>query len=139
MTDKAHTAYDMISGMTPVLQSGDYVFVTTTDTELGARLTDQALCTYREHEGLSLLLSVADARTSGFEIDAPMRCITLNVYSSLEGVGLTAAVASALSQNDIPCNMIAAYHHDHAFVPAAQAERAMDVLVALQNRTSGQS
>ena len=61
-----------------------------------------------------------------------MRCITLNVYSSLEGVGLTAAVATALAENGIACNMVAAFHHDHAFVPDALSQKAMQVLKELQ-------
>jgi hypothetical protein len=65
-----------------------------------------------------------------------MRCITLNVYSSLERVGLTAAVAQALADESIACNMVAAYHHDHAFVPASDADRAMAVLTALQSSAS---
>jgi hypothetical protein len=46
-------------------------------------------------------------------------------------VGLTAAVAGALADLGIPCNMVAAYHHDHAFVPEADADRAMEALRGL--------
>jgi hypothetical protein len=60
-----------------------------------------------------------------------MRCITLGVFSDLEGVGLTAAVAGALADREIPCNMVAALRHDHAFVPADRAEEALEVLEAL--------
>jgi uncharacterized protein len=49
-----------------------------------------------------------------------MRQITLDVHSALDGVGLTAAVAVALAAEGIPCNMIAAHHHDHVFVPPAR-------------------
>jgi hypothetical protein len=60
----------------------------------------------------------------------------IDVFSSLEGVGLTAAVASALSQADIACNMVAAYHHDHVFVPSNRADMAMEILTALQATAS---
>jgi hypothetical protein len=76
------------------------------------------------------------ARKSSLNTDQPMRCITLNVYSALDGVGLTAAVATVLGDADIPCNMVAAFHHDHVFVPADMAERALAVLVELQRRSS---
>ncbi len=132
----AHTAYEMISGMTPVLLDGDFVFVTTHDPALMASLASGAIATFREKEGLSMLVPVALARKLGLDTALPMRCITLNVFSSLEGVGLTAAVASALGDNDIPCNMIAAYHHDHVFVPSNVADRAMAVLCALQNEAA---
>ena len=81
---------------------------------------------------MSLLLPVSAAKAADLSIDQPMRCITLNVYSSLEGVGLTAAVATALADNGIACNMVAAFHHDHAFVPEALSETAMQVLKSLQ-------
>jgi hypothetical protein len=129
----AHSAQDMISGMTPVLKSGDFVFVTTHDPALIAELTPDAVSTFREEEGLSMLVPVASATASAQNADMPMRCITLNVFSSLEGVGLTAAVATALGDHNIPCNMIAAYHHDHVFVPSELAERALDVLKSLQS------
>ena len=57
-----------------------------------------------------------------------MARITLTGHSALDGVGLTAAVASALADAEIPCNMVAAFHHDHAFVPWEMRARAMDHL-----------
>ena len=52
--------------------------------------------------------------------------------SALDGVGLTAAVSGALAAEAIPCNVVAAFHHDHIFVPSGMAERALAVLKALQ-------
>jgi hypothetical protein len=49
----------------------------------------------------------------------------------LAAVGLTAAVAAALTQENISCNVVAAYYHDHLFVNKADAERAMAALRAL--------
>ena len=45
-----------------------------------------------------------------------MRCITLEVYSDFKGVGLKAAVANALAENNIPCDIIANYSYHYAFV-----------------------
>ena len=83
-----------------------------------------------------MLLPVDLAKKSGFSVDQPMSCITLNVYSSLEGVGLTAAVSAALGDNSIPCNMVAAFHHDHVFVPTEMCDRAMEVLTSLQKQAA---
>ena len=63
-----------------------------------------------------------------------MRRITLRVHSALDGVGLTAAVATALAGHGIACNMVAAFHHDHVFVPAARAEEALAILKTLAAR-----
>ncbi|MFT6675884.1 MAG: hypothetical protein ACJAVM_002081 [Sulfitobacter sp.] len=132
MPDIAKTAADMISDMAPALQAGRFVFVTTTDSEQGATLTRAALACFRESEGLSLLVPLDLAQSAGFAVDHPMRQITLTVYSALDGVGLTAAVSQALAARNIPCNMIAAYHHDHVFVPEDCCDAALEVLLSLQ-------
>ncbi|MGX9351914.1 ACT domain-containing protein [Shimia sp. W99] len=134
MSQRAHTAHEMISGMSPEPMDGTYVFVTTTDTELATVLTENALALYRETEGISLIIPVSVAAEAGFAVDQPMRCITLNVYSALDGVGLTAAVATELAAVGIPCNMVAAYNHDHVFVPETLLERALASLQVLQSR-----
>jgi hypothetical protein len=136
MPGTLRTGADMIANMTPELKPGSYVFVTINDPARIASLTAEAIGTFQEDEGMSLILPLEVARKSVLNTDQPMRCVTLNVYSDLDGVGLTAAVATALGEADIPCNMVAAYHHDHVFVPAAMAERALTVLVELQRRSS---
>jgi hypothetical protein len=121
----------MIAGMAPVLQRGTFHFCTAKDRGRVARAMPHALATFHESEGVSLILPGPEARDLGFPTTAPMACITLTVQSSLEGVGLTAAVATTLAEAGIPCNMVAAYHHDHAFVPLARAEEALERLKAL--------
>ncbi|WP_299147011.1 ACT domain-containing protein [uncultured Tateyamaria sp.] len=123
---------EMIAGMTPVLLSGRWVYCTQTDTDKATAHAAQALAIIREAEGVTLILPQDVARTHGYDATLPMRQITLNVFSDLEGVGLTAAVAQALTDENISCNVVAAYHHDHVFVPEQDAERAMAALVAAQ-------
>ncbi|WP_112945604.1 MULTISPECIES: ACT domain-containing protein [unclassified Rhizobium] len=122
----------MLSGMTPSLDAADYVFCTTEDEQLAMQAAPISLGWFREAEGVSVILALGDAQRLGFDNTLPMRRITLTVFSSLEGVGLTAAVATALANHNISCNMVAAYHHDHVFVPTADAEEAMRVLLDLQ-------
>ena len=133
MSKVAQTAYDMISGMTPELQTGSFVFVTTNDPDLVTSLSGKAVSVFKEDEGISMIIPAGLAEQSMLNVDHPMRCITLNVFSSLEGVGLTAAVSTALGDHDIPCNMVAAFHHDHVFVPSEMCDQAMEVLISLQN------
>jgi len=136
MPEVAHTAHDMIAGMTPTLTPGIFVFITTVDPARIKALSPQAISTFKEAEGMSLLVPAEVAEAAGLDAAHPMRCITLNVYSSLEGVGLTAAVSTALGDAGIPCNMVAAYHHDHVFVPSDKASKAMDVLARLQSQAN---
>lgn len=136
MPEVARTAYDMISGMTPELRHGTFVFVTTNDPALIASFSAKAVSTFKEDEGISMIIPVDIAEKSMLNVDHPMRCITLNVFSSLEGVGLTAAVSTALGDNAIPCNMVAAFHHDHVFVPSEMCDQAMKILISLQGRAT---
>ncbi|MEW6390777.1 MAG: ACT domain-containing protein [Pseudomonadota bacterium] len=128
-----HGAREMIAGMTPELKSGVYVFCAAGDRDWRAL---EPLAMFREVEGVSLILEREAARAAGFPVEAPMALITLNVYSALDGVGLTTAVATALAEAGIACNMVAALNHDHAFVPADRAEEALEILKALQAAAS---
>ena len=122
----------MLALMEAVIEPGEVVFCSTTAPTTIATAAPLALATFREAEGLSLILWAEDARALGFPCDVPMQRITLQVFSSLEGIGLTSAVAGALTGAEIPCNMVAAFHHDHVFVPAQMAGAALEVLRRLQ-------
>ncbi len=85
-----------------------------------------------------MILEEGTAAELGFNSGGamPMRRIVLDVLSALDGVGLTATVSSALAEAGIPCNVVAAYHHDHLFVPADAAEHALAILLAVQKKAS---
>jgi len=84
-----------------------------------------------EEEGLRLIVSKKNALLNNLKIDDVFRAITLTVHSSLDAVGLTAAVSSKLSSAGISANVVAAYHHDHIFVQSKYAAKAMDSLKEL--------
>jgi len=83
---------------------------------------------FREREGMTVVLSKDVADGLGLSYDLVHSWITLNIHSSLEAVGLTAAFSSALSKENISCNVIAAYYHDHIFVSREDSSRALEVL-----------
>lgn len=126
----------MLAGMTPVLKQGRFHFCSTKDAIVAAAAIGQSLATFREEEGLTLVLDDKSAAAFGFDRSVPMCRIVLEVFSALEGVGLTAAVASALSDHGIPCNVIAAYYHDHVFVPEAMGHQALEILQNVQREAS---
>lgn len=119
----------MLAGMEPVVQPGLWVFCILA---AGSPLPPEALASFVEAEGLSAILPIEVAARIGADTAPAMRQITLTVHSALDGVGLTAGVAAALAEQAIPCNMVAAFHHDHVFVPEALAPQAMAALRALQ-------
>lgn len=127
----------MIAGMNPVLGPGLFVFCSFPEKETAAKAEPLAIARFEEVEGTSLLLPVQAAAELGFDTTLALRQITLGVHSALDGVGLTAAVATRLTEAGIPCNMIAATHHDHVFVPVAQADAALAALIALAAEAAG--
>jgi hypothetical protein len=116
----------MLREMSPELHPGDYVFCVL-ERDVQAASVD-VLCTFREAEGLTVITSRAAAEARGWKYSFVAGWITLNVHSALESVGLTAAVSQALAQAGISCNVVAAFYHDHLFVPADEAARALIVL-----------
>lgn len=121
----------LLAGLSPQLREGEYVFCTFADAGYGDYSALSPLAAFREHEGLTLVLPRAKADAAACPYEGVFACITLTVHSSLDAVGLTAAVSKVLADADIPANVIAAYHHDHVFVPAARAEQALAALAAL--------
>jgi hypothetical protein len=126
----------MLAGMTPVLKDGLFVFCITEQRDIAERARTYALSWFEEDEGISLILKLPDAERFGFDVQYPMARIVLKVFSALDGVGLTAGVSSALADAGVPCNMVAAYHHDNVFVPAAMAQQAMAVLLEVQAKAA---
>ncbi|MEO1729479.1 MAG: ACT domain-containing protein [Pseudomonadota bacterium] len=113
----------MLAGMQPVLRKGYYRFVPHGPDEDFTDLIHRMFAMVREDEGMTLIIR-------GRESDPGphFACITLQVHSALEGVGLTASVATALAEAGMPCNVVAAYYHDHLFVPWERGEEAIAIL-----------
>jgi hypothetical protein len=116
----------LIRDMHPELNPGEYVFCTL---DPGADpVSLQLLGWFREREGVTVILPREQADRAGLTYSFVAAWITLNVHSALEAVGLTAVVSQALSQHGISCNMVAAYFHDHLFVPQKDAQSAFNIL-----------
>ena len=78
-----------------------------------------------------MLLAKGAAESAGLAYESVFSCISLMVHSSLDAVGLTAAVSGRLAAHGISANMIAAYYHDHIYVPQNKAQLALQVLAEL--------
>lgn len=120
----------LLQSLNPQLDPDDYVFCSVpVGEEVG--LTGEAWAMIRESEGVTLIMTRTAADRNRLPYEALFRRITLNVHSSLEAVGLTAAVSSRLAEWEISANVVAAFHHDHIFVPRGDAERALAALEGL--------
>lgn len=114
----------LLSGMAPELRGLDWGYATVATRPPG--ITPFAMV--QEDEGLTLIAPLAQLAAAGLAAQGPLARITLTIHSALEAVGLTAAVSAALAAQGISANMIAGFHHDHIFLPASDADRAMEVL-----------
>lgn len=123
----------LIAGMAPRLRPDRYVFVTIPEDAL-IDAAWRPVMTFLEDEGRTLVLEAKIARAADLTGSATLAWITLDVHSDLAAVGLTAAVSGALAEAGISCNVVAAAYHDHLFVPADAAERAVAVLEELSGR-----
>lgn len=117
----------LLSAMSPKLMTEEYVFCTVSEEQYDY-VALQPLATFRESEGLTLVLAKEIAINAGLEFEGSFRQITLTVHSSLDAVGLTAAVSSKLASKGISANVIAAYYHDHIFVQTEKADEALSAL-----------
>jgi uncharacterized protein len=89
-----------------------------------------------EGEGTTSVISVLDAARLGITPGFVMAWLTLEVNSALDGVGLTAAVATELAKSGLSCNVLAAFHHDHLLVSFDERGRAIEVLQSLAARAN---
>ncbi|GAD80764.1 ACT domain-containing protein [Vibrio ezurae] len=121
----------LLESMQPELQDNEFVFCTVKG-ELKDYVQLNPIATFIESEGLTLVVEKQQATDAQLAFDGSFKKITLTVHSSLEAVGLTAAVATKLAEKGISANVIAAYYHDHIFVQSAKAEQALAALLEFQ-------
>ena len=119
----------LIKGMKPELNKGEYVYCLADSKEHALAL--DPLCYFLEKEGVTVILPKEKADAMHIPYTMTFAWITLTVHSSLEAVGLTAAVSKALTEANVSCNVVAAFYHDHIFVPVKDTERAVIVLQKL--------
>jgi hypothetical protein len=116
----------LLAGLSPERRHGEVVIVAVPDP---AGLP--ALATVTEEDAVTVVLRREDADRLELRYDWVAAWVTPTVHSSWEAVGMTAAVAQALAEVGIPCNVLAGYRHDHLLVPIEQVEAAMAALRAL--------
>ncbi len=123
----------LLASLSPEFMVGEFVFSTFPGARYGEHAELDPVAVVLEQEGLTMVLPRPRADAHGHEYESVFRGITLRVHSSLDAVGLTAAVSRALTAEGISANVVAGYHHDHLFVPARFADRAMAALRELSN------
>lgn len=118
----------MLKALDLKLDPADYVFCSLSEQEKHKQSSLSPIATFVEDEGLTLVLPKAQAIESQLVYEGCFKRISLGVHSSLNAVGLTAAISTRLTEHGISANIIAAYYHDHVFVPSHLASEAMQAL-----------
>ncbi|MER9881608.1 ACT domain-containing protein [Mesorhizobium sp. M0118] len=120
----------LLAAMTPELLAGVHVLTTLPpDAPVPDRLHPVML--FREREGMTLIVLEDQAKAAGLKPVFRCRMLTLNIHSSLEAVGFLAAITARLAAAGIGVNPVSAFYHDHLFVPADRAEKALELLLDL--------
>lgn len=133
---------DLLLSLSPRIIEGVWAFVSLSkeqEKRLFPAIAEFALMTYKEEEGLTVLVPTSKALSLGLTYEGEFRGITLDVHSNLAAVGLTAAVASRLASHQISANVIAATYHDHVFVAAKDAEKAYAVLMSISEEAKAKA
>jgi hypothetical protein len=108
---------------------GDWAFCVVDEQTVASH--SKALMVFREPDAVTLVVPADEA--TGLDVRFVGTRIDLNVESSLEAVGLTAALSAALAKEGIAANVVAAALRDYVFVPTDRAEDAIRALVTLSH------
>ena len=116
----------LLANLSPQLNEGKYVFVTT---ELINHVPlTEIISLIQEDEGFSLILKKEVADRLNLQYSYVASWITLSLPTSLDAVGLTAAFSNELAENKISCNVVSGFYHDHIFVDHKDTKAALSVL-----------
>tara|TARA_R110002124_G_scaffold109676_24_gene263028 strand:+ start:4694 stop:5101 length:408 start_codon:yes stop_codon:yes gene_type:complete len=125
----------LLAGLAPVLDTVPFGFVVLAHGKaVPAGVLPFALV--QEAEGQTVIAPCAMLDAAGIAVQGRWAHITITAHSALAAVGLTAAMATALSAVGISANVVAAFHHDHLFVPWDRRDQALAVLIELARAAS---
>ena len=124
----------LLKTMSPKLIEGEFVFLSFANAAYGDHANLKPIASMLESEGLSLVVNKHSADQAGLSYQGVYKGISLDVHSSLDAVGLTAAFSSELSNAGISANVIAGFYHDHIFVKDSDADKALFVLEGISDR-----
>jgi hypothetical protein len=121
----------LLASMDPQLLPEEY-FVCRLPEETAPKVQPRAIMWFREAEGITAIVPASDVSQLDTPPEGPFRMVTLTVHSSMDAVGLLAAVTGELARAGIPVNVYSAYFHDHLLIRSDRVHQALEVLRRLQ-------
>ncbi|CAK4028320.1 Hypothetical predicted protein [Lecanosticta acicola] len=128
---------ELIKSTTPILEPEQFVFAhlladSSKLPDTFSRMSElNVKMLFREREAWTIILPQAVADREGLGYEFPCRQITLNIHSSLDAVGFIAAIAARLTRLSVGVNCVAAYYHDHLFIPTGREDSVVAELEAM--------
>ncbi len=119
----------ILKTLSPQLHNWKYIFLVN-DKNYHIK-KEEIIMSFQEEEWETLIINQEAADILNISYQQTFGWITLNVHSNLESIWLTAIFSTALAENNISCNVIAGYYHDHIFIPDTQKEKALKILHTL--------
>ena len=122
----------LLRRMEPKQIPGEYVFCSIDESDVS--LFGSPLLTFREAEGLTVVLLREVAELNKLAFEKIWGLITLQVHSDLSSIGFLAEITHHLAKANISVNIVSAYYHDHLFVPFSKIDRAIEILTELSDK-----
>ena len=118
----------ILESIDPYLVDESFIFMTTDQSLSSISNTLNPIASFKENEGLSIVITQATADKNAITYDSVFSCISLGVHSSLESYGLISTISRELTQNNISTNVFSGYYHDHIFVQSEKADKALKII-----------
>ena len=123
---------NLLNNLQPNLLNEDYVFINLEDYSFDFFNLLHPIATFKEEEGLTLVITEERAKRENLEYNSVFKCISLGAHSSLNSVGLIATISKLLSEKGISCNVFSGYFHDHLFVQKSLSKEALELLKSIK-------
>ena len=133
MSQEKFELKDILGNLKPRILEGSFVFTTSNDELDHLMKTFKPIATFREEEGITLVISKDEADKFNIKYDSLFRCISLGVHSSLNSYGLISSISSELTKKKISSNVFSGFYHDHIFVQADLVDTALQVINSLDH------
>ena len=117
---------ELLANLNPTLCPDPWVFTRVAEGEPHLSEDHSVFALIREEEGLTAIRRAGPS--DDLETLPLFARITLQVYSDLEAVGLTAAVSGVLAEQNLCANIVCRLNHEKKFVPYRRGDEALQCL-----------